>query len=93
MIIKSWGTKPDFSFQCRDHVYLCEKHGLVDFKRGANISGSGYPLYLDKGARMERGLINYMIEHHSKNGFIEVFPPFLVNEASVLTTGSQFIIE
>ena len=86
-IIKSWGKKPNFSFQCRDHVSLCEKYNLVDFKRGANISGSGYPLYVDKGAKMERGLINYMMEYHSNNGYIEIFPPFLVNEASVLTTG------
>ena len=85
--IREWGVKPNFSFPNRDHVFLSEKHGLIDFKRGAKISGSGYPLYINRGARLERALINYMMDHHSNNGFNEVFPPFLVNEASVLTTG------
>ena len=85
--IKEWGKKPNFSFSHKDHIYLSEKHDLVDFKRGAKISGSGYPLYINRGARLERALINYMMDHHSSNGFTEIFPPFLVNESSVLTTG------
>ncbi len=87
VVIKSWGEKPNFSFQHKDHIYLAEQHGLVDFKRGAKISGSGYPLYIDKGAKLERALINYMMDQHSENDFTEIFPPFLVNESSVLTTG------
>ena len=87
VIIKEWGKKPSFSFSKKDHVFLSEKHNLVDFKRGAKISGSGYPLYVDRGARLERALINYMMDYHSSNNFKEVFPPFLVNESSVLTTG------
>jgi len=87
VVIKSWGEKPDFLFKYKDHIYLAEKYGLVDFKRGAKISGSGYPLYIDKGAKLERALINYMMDQHSENDFTEIFPPFLVNESSVLTTG------
>jgi len=87
VLIKEWGEKPNFSFPKKDHIVLSEKHHLIDFKRGAKISGSGYPLYIDRGARLERALINYMMDHHSSDGFIEVFPPFLVNESSVLTTG------
>ena len=85
--VREWGEKPIFSFPNRDHVFLSEKHNLIDFKAGAKISGSGYPLYIDRGARLERSLINYMMDHHSSKGFKEVFPPFLVNESSVLTTG------
>ena len=87
VIVKTWGKKPDFNFDCKGHVELAEKYGLVDFKRGAKISGSGYPLYVNKGARLERALINYMMNKHASNGYVEVFPPFLVNESSVLTTG------
>ena len=87
VIVKTWGKKPDFNFDCKGHVELAEKYGLVDFKRGAKISGSGYPLYVNKGARLERALINYMMNKHASNGYNEVFPPFLVNESSVLTTG------
>ena len=64
-----WGEKPDFSFPCKDHVLLSEKHNLVNFKRGAKISGSGYPLYVNRGARLERALINYMMDYHSANNF------------------------
>ena len=85
--VREWGEKPIFLFPHRDHVFLSEKHNLIDFKAGAKISGSGYPLYIDRGARLERALINYMMDYHSNNGFTEVFPPFLVNESSVLTTG------
>ena len=85
--VREWGEKPIFFFPHRDHVFLSEKYNLIDFKAGAKISGSGYPLYIDRGARLERALINYMMDYHSNNGFTEVFPPFLVNESSVLTTG------
>ena len=87
IVIREWGEKPNIHFSEKDHVFLSEKHNLVDFKRGAKISGSGYPMYIDRGARLERALINYMMDYHSANNFTEVFPPFLVNESSVLTTG------
>jgi len=67
---------------------LCDLNSLVDFKRAANISGSGFPLYTNNGAKLERSLINFMLDIHSKNGYTELFPPFLVNANSPKTTGN-----
>ena len=88
VVIREWGEKPDFEFDIKDHKNLCELNSLIDFKRGANISGSGFPLYTDLGAKLERGLINFMLDVHSKNGYTELFPPFLVNANSPRTTGN-----
>jgi seryl-tRNA synthetase len=75
-------------FEPLDHVQLGRKLGILDFERGAKISGSGYPLYIGKGATLERALINYMISVHiSRHGYAEVFPPFLVNRRSMTGTG------
>jgi seryl-tRNA synthetase len=84
---------PDgFSFESNgkvlDHIELGKKLKILDFERGAKISGSGFPLYLGKGATLERALINFMLDYHIHNhGFSEVFPPFLVNRESMKGTG------
>jgi seryl-tRNA synthetase len=84
---------PDgFSFEHNekvlDHVELGKKLKILDFERGAKISGSGFPLYLGKGATLERALINFMLDYHiHHHGFSEVFPPFLVNRESMKGTG------
>ena len=71
-----------------DHVELGKKLKILDFERGAKISGSGFPLYLGKGATLERALINFMLDYHiHHHGFSEVFPPFLVNRESMKGTG------
>ena len=88
VIIREWGKKPKFDFDIKDHKNLCELNSLIDFKRAANISGSGFPLYTNLGAKLERGLINFMLDVHSRNGYTELFPPFLVNSNSPLTTGN-----
>ena len=66
VVIKEWGEKPDFSFIPRDHLDLGEKLGLFDFKRSIKIAGSNFPLYMDYGARLERILINYMLNYQYK---------------------------
>lgn len=72
----------------KDHATIAKQLGIVDFERGAKISGSGFPLYTGKGARLERALLNFMLDHHtSKNGYSEVFVPFLVNSTSMRGTG------
>ncbi len=81
-----------FSFEKKshmlDHIELGKKLKLIDFERGAKISGSGFPLYINKGATLERALINYMLDSHLNNhGYSEVFPPFLVNADSMRATG------
>lgn len=81
-----------FSFELNekplDHIELGRKLKILDFERGAKISGSGFPVYLGKGATLERALINFMLDFHLQNhGYIEVFPPFLVNRDSMKGTG------
>mgnify|MGYP001596909441 FL=1 len=86
--IKSWGKKPDFMFTPKSHLQLDESLNLFDFKRGAKLSGSGFPLYVGKGAQLERALINAMVDHHEKEyGFTELFPPVLMRKESMVTTG------
>ncbi len=87
IIIREWGCKPEFAFGIKDHVQLGESLNIFNFKAGAKISGSGFPVYTNMGARLERTLINFMIDHHTKKGYVEMFPPFLVNSKSMQTTG------
>ncbi|MBX9743580.1 MAG: serine--tRNA ligase [Chlamydiales bacterium] len=76
--VKEWGQKREFSFPFKNHVELNEKLKLFDFVRGAKLSGSGWPLYTNLGARLEWALINFMLDTHRKNGFIQIMPPLLV---------------
>jgi seryl-tRNA synthetase len=72
----------------KDHLSISKDLGVVDFERGAKISGSGFPLYIGKGARLERALLNFMLDRHTaENGYEEVFAPFLVNADSMRGTG------
>tara|TARA_B100000614_G_scaffold114128_1_gene102539 strand:- start:710 stop:1975 length:1266 start_codon:yes stop_codon:yes gene_type:complete len=88
VVIKEWGKKPKFDFDIKSHLELSENLNLLDFKRGAKISGSAFPLYIDRGAKLERTLINYMLDIHLDNGYTEIFPPFLVSSQSPYTTGN-----
>ena len=86
--IRSWGEKPLFSFNPKNHLDLGDALELFDFQRGAKISGSGFPLYTGHGAKLERALINGMIHYHEYAfGFKELFPPVLVRKESMETTG------
>jgi len=86
--IKSWGEKPEFMFTPKPHLQLGESLTLFDFERGAKLSGSGFPLYVGKGAKLERALINAMVDHHvNEYGFTELFPPVLMKKESMVTTG------
>jgi seryl-tRNA synthetase len=83
---ESFSFKQDF--KPLDHVELGKKLKILDFERGAKISGSGFPLYIGKGATLERSLVNFMLDYHLQNhGYQEVFPPFLVNKESMRGTG------
>ena len=78
-IIREWGSKPTFDFTVRDHKELCELNELVDFKRSVKMSGAGFPLYTKNGAKLERALINFMLDIHINNHqYNELLPPFLV---------------
>ena len=88
-VIKEWGTKPSFDFEVKSHIDICNSLELIDFKRSAKISGSGFPLYTKRGAKLERSLINFMLDYHvESNNYKELFPPFLVNAKSPKTTGN-----
>lgn len=86
--VREWGEEKSFDFEPKPHWELAESLGLVDFARGAKVAGSGFPLFMGMGARLERGLINFMLDLHArKHGYTEVSPPFVINEQSALGTG------
>lgn len=81
--IRQWGDKKNFNFKIKDHVQLGKSLDIFDFERGAKISGSGFPLYKGKGARLERALINFMLDSHLANGYTEVITPVLASRTSM----------
>ena len=86
--IRSWGEKPTFSFKPKTHLELNEKLSFIDLLRGSKISGSGFPLFTGQGAKLERRLINAMVDHHCTTfNSKEVLPPVLMTKESMLTTG------
>ena len=87
-LVKEEGSLPKFSFAPRDHIELGKINDLFDFERGAKVTGSFFPLYVGLGAKLERSLINFMLDVHTKeHGYKEVFPPFLANRKSMRGTG------
>lgn len=86
--VRSWGELPKFDFKPASHIELSQHLDIIDFGRAAKISGSNFILYKGWGARLERALINFMLDLHTKkHGYTEVFPPFLVNRMSMTGTG------
>jgi len=85
---KTWGTPRRFDFPVRDHVDLGEITGTIDFPRAAKISGARFAVLSGEAARLERALINFMLDlHTTKHGCREVLPPFIVNKESMFGTG------
>jgi seryl-tRNA synthetase len=82
-----WGELPKADFPFKPHWELAEKHGILDFSRGAKVSGAGFPFYIGKGATLERALINFFLDQASLRGYTELMPPIVVNEDSVRGTG------
>lgn len=86
-VIFTYKNQPEFDFPIKDHVELCESLGLVDYKRGAKISGSGTWIYRGVGAMLEWALINFFISEHIKDGYEMIMPPHLLNYESGITAG------
>ena len=87
-IVKVWGEKPEFDYELKDHLELGLILNLLDFERSAKIAGSAFPLYMGLGAKLERALINFMLDFHVReHGYTEVFPPFLAKAAALYTCG------
>jgi seryl-tRNA synthetase len=88
VVVAEWGEKPDLDRPAA-HWEIAERLGLVDLARGAKIAGSGFVLYTGWGARLQRALFNFMVDHQTlRNGYREVYPPFLANRASLIGTGN-----
>jgi len=86
--VSTWGEKPELTFEARDHVVLSEERGLVDFEAAAKISGSGYAVFRGAGARLERALIQFLLDLHTReHGYEEISPPFLIREECMVGTG------
>ncbi|HIQ48867.1 MAG TPA: serine--tRNA ligase [Aquifex aeolicus] len=85
--VRRWGEPRKFNFEPKPHWEIGEKLGILDFKRGAKLSGSRFTVIKGWGAKLERALINFMLDLHSKKGYKEVFPPHLVKHEILIGTG------
>ena len=86
--IRRWGTPPSFDFAPRSHWEIGEKLGILDFERAARVTGARFVFYKGPGARLERALLNLMLDLHTgEHGYEEILPPFIANRASLIGTG------
>jgi seryl-tRNA synthetase len=86
--VKVWGKKPSFNFQPLDHVALGQELGLFDFEAGAKISGSAFVVYRGMGAKLERALIQFLLDLHTEeHGYEEILPPFVIRPECLVGTG------
>jgi seryl-tRNA synthetase len=86
--VRRWGEIPKFDFEPKPHWDIGEELRILDFKSGAKITGARFTLYLDHGAKLERALINFMLDLHTReHGYREVLPPFMVNRTTMTGTG------
>jgi seryl-tRNA synthetase len=87
--LRKWGEQPTFAFDVKPHYEVGERLGILDFERGTKVAGSRFTFLVGQGARLERALIQYMLDAHTKrHGYVEVQPPFLVNSAAMTGTGN-----
>jgi seryl-tRNA synthetase len=86
--VRRWGEIPSFNFEPKAHWDIGEELGILDFKAGAKIAGARFTLYWDLGAKLERALINFMLDLHTReHGYREVLPPFMANRVTMTGTG------
>ena len=86
-VVREGGLKPVLPASAVPHWELIKKYSLVDFETGAKLTGSGFPLYKGKGAKLQRSLIQYFLDHNTAAGYTEYLPPLMVNEATAYGTG------
>ncbi|MBJ7598321.1 MAG: serine--tRNA ligase [Candidatus Nephthysia bennettiae] len=87
VVIREWGSKPSFEFEPRPHYEIGEALGIMDFERAARVSGSRFAFLTGAGARLERALVQFMLDLHTgEHGYTEVYSPLLVNSASMVGT-------
>ncbi|MBI5083434.1 MAG: serine--tRNA ligase, partial [Acidobacteria bacterium] len=86
--VHRWGTAREFAFPAKAHWDLGPELGILDFERATKITGARFAIYMGAGAKLERALINFMLDLHTReHGYTEVLPPFMVNSASLFGTG------
>ena len=85
--IRKWGEPRSFDFEAKAHWDIGTDLNILDFERGAKISGTRFTVYRGLGARLERAVIQYFLNTHTENGYTEIFPPYMVNRASMTGTG------
>ncbi|MFC7395137.1 serine--tRNA ligase [Scopulibacillus cellulosilyticus] len=86
--IRNWGNVPEFDFEAKPHWDLASQLGILDFERASKVTGSRFVFYKGLGARLERALINFMMDlHQEEHGYTEMLPPYLVNRTSMTGTG------
>jgi seryl-tRNA synthetase len=87
VLVREGGTKPTLSPGALPHWELIKQYDLIDFETGAKLTGSGFPLYKGKGAKLQRALIQYFLDYNTEAGYTEYLPPLMVNEATAYGTG------
>ncbi len=87
VVEKEGGVMPDLGEEALPHWDLAKKYNLIDFDLGVKITGAGFPVYIGKGARLQRALIQFFLDEAGKAGYLEIQPPYVVNEASGYGTG------
>ncbi len=85
--LRKWGEPRQFDFEAKAHWDIGTDLNILDFERGAKISGTRFTVYRGLGARLERAVIQYFLNTHTENGYTEIFPPYMVNRASMTGTG------
>lgn len=85
--VRRWGTPSEFDFEAKAHWDLGESLGILDWERGAKVTGSRFLFYKGLGARLERAIYSFMLDEHAKEGYTEVIPPYMVNHDSMFGTG------
>ncbi len=85
--VRKWGSPRKFDFEPLAHYELGEQHDILDFGRAGKVTGARFTFYKGLGAKLERALINFMLDKHSTKGYVEIFPPFMVNRQSMTGTG------
>lgn len=86
-VVRTFGEKPQFDFPLRNHLEIGERLGILDFERGAKITGAGFPIYIGDGARLERALLNFLLDQNEGSGFVPLGLPYLVNAETGYTSG------
>ena len=87
VVVRKGGVKPTLHESAAPHWELTTKYSLINFELGTKITGSGFPVYIGKGAKLQRSLIQYFLDFNISAGYLEYLPPFMVNEESALGTG------